>query len=139
METLVSSPFLVFGSSKNHSASQISAIRSLTTPNTVHRNRIKILIATRKFQSRVRATGDFSAAVADPAQVELSWQIVVGTIAGFTPFVVAGIEFGKRIVAQRRCQVCGGSGLVLRDKYYSRCPGCGGFLPWQSWRRFFSG
>ncbi|KAI8009332.1 Receptor-like protein kinase [Camellia lanceoleosa] len=58
---------------------------------------------------------------------------------GVTPFVVAGIEFSKRIVAQRKCGVCGGSGLVLRDKYYFRCPGCGGFLPWQSWKRFFSG
>ncbi|KAK6149384.1 hypothetical protein DH2020_016909 [Rehmannia glutinosa] len=52
----------------------------------------------------------------------------------------AGIEFSKRIVAQRKCKVCKGSGLVLRDKkYYFRCPGCGGFLPWQSWRRFFTG
>ncbi|GMH14446.1 hypothetical protein Nepgr_016287 [Nepenthes gracilis] len=42
-------------------------------------------------------------------------------------------------VAQRRCELCGGSGLVLRDKSYFRCPGCGGFLPWQSWKRFFSG
>ncbi|XP_043690812.1 uncharacterized protein LOC122641593 [Telopea speciosissima] len=139
METLLSSSVLVFGSSKNHPASQISANRNPTIPNTLHRNRNKLLISTRKFQSRVQATGDFSAAAVDTAQVELSWQIVVGTIAGVTPFVVAGIEFSKRIVAQRRCQVCGGSGLVLRDKYYFRCPGCGGFLPWQSWRRFFSG
>ncbi|KAF9589117.1 hypothetical protein IFM89_019167, partial [Coptis chinensis] len=28
-------------------------------------------------------------------------------------------------VAQRRCGVCKGSGLVLRDKYYFRCPRCG--------------
>ncbi|KAL6845520.1 hypothetical protein ACP4OV_025015 [Aristida adscensionis] len=31
-----------------------------------------------------------------PAQV--TWQIVVGAVAGTTPFVVAGVEFGKRIV-----------------------------------------
>ncbi|KAL6975224.1 hypothetical protein U1Q18_024019 [Sarracenia purpurea var. burkii] len=84
------------------------------------------------------AINDVSAA-ADPAQVEVTWQIVVGTLAGITPFVVAGIEFSKRIVTQRRCGICGGSGLVLRDKEYFRCPGCGGFLPWQSWKRFFSG
>eukprot|EP00258_Populus_trichocarpa_P020786 XP_024436805.1 uncharacterized protein LOC18103253 isoform X4 [Populus trichocarpa] len=78
-------------------------------------------------------------AAADIAQVEVTWQIIVGAIAGVTPFVVAGIEFSKRIIAQRRCQVCGGSGLVLRDKDYFRCPGCGGFLPWQTWKRFFSG
>ncbi|KAJ4725227.1 putative Transmembrane protein [Melia azedarach] len=84
------------------------------------------------------AINDVSA-VAHPAQVEVTWQIIVGTIAGVTPFVVAGIEFGKRIIAQRRCEVCGGSGLVLREKDYCKCPGCGGFLPWQSWRRFFTG
>ncbi|KAL0911181.1 hypothetical protein M5K25_019302 [Dendrobium thyrsiflorum] len=73
------------------------------------------------------------------APVEISWQIAVGALAGATPFIVAGIEFGKRIVAQRKCGTCGGSGLVLRDEYYSRCPTCGGFLPWQSWKRFFTG
>ncbi|KAJ1285507.1 hypothetical protein BS78_03G284600 [Paspalum vaginatum] len=72
-----------------------------------------------------------------PAQV--SWQIVVGAAAGVTPFVVAGIEFGKRIIAQKKCEVCGGSGLVMKKDYYVRCQGCGGFLPWQSWRRFFTG
>ncbi|RZC27390.1 hypothetical protein D0Y65_005483 [Glycine soja] len=47
--------------------------------------------------------------------------------AGVTPFVVAGIEFSKRIIAQKRCEVCGGSGLVLREKEkdYLRCPECG--------------
>ncbi|XP_029125765.1 uncharacterized protein LOC109791647 isoform X1 [Cajanus cajan] len=35
--------------------------------------------------------------VLDRAPVEVTWQIVVGTIAGVTPFVVAGIEFSKRI------------------------------------------
>ncbi|KAK4787575.1 hypothetical protein SAY86_011408 [Trapa natans] len=78
-------------------------------------------------------------AAADPGKAEVTWQIVVGAVAGVTPFVVAGIEFSKRIIAQRRCEVCGGSGLVLEEKEYFRCPGCGGFLPWQSWKRFFSG
>ncbi|XP_051125115.1 uncharacterized protein LOC127247329 [Andrographis paniculata] len=85
---------------------------------------------------------DVSSAISsDPAMAaDVSWQIVVGAIAGVTPFVVAGIEFGKRIVAQRNCKTCKGSGLVLRDnKYYFRCPACGGFLPWQSWTRFFTG
>ncbi|OWM81348.1 uncharacterized protein LOC116190389 isoform X2 [Punica granatum] len=78
-------------------------------------------------------------AAADPSRSGVTWQIVVGAIAGVTPFVVAGIEFSKRIIKQRRCEVCGGSGLVLEEKEYFRCPGCGGFLPWQSWKRFFSG
>ncbi|PHU30317.1 hypothetical protein BC332_02410 [Capsicum chinense] len=75
----------------------------------------------------------------DPPQVDITWQIVVGSLAGVTPFVVAGVEFSKRIVKQRKCEVCGGSGLVLKNKFYKRCPSCGGFLPWQSWRRFFTG
>ncbi|CAA7393322.1 unnamed protein product [Spirodela intermedia] len=75
----------------------------------------------------------------DLPPVEISWQITVGALAGITPFVVAGIEFSKRIAAQRSCEVCGGSGLVEVEGLYGRCPGCGGFLPWQSWKRFFTG
>ncbi|XP_044473034.1 uncharacterized protein LOC123201541 isoform X2 [Mangifera indica] len=86
----------------------------------------------------IKAINDISNA-ADPARVEVTWQIIVGSIAGVTPFVVAGIEFSKRIIAQRRCEVCGGSGLILREEDYFKCPGCGGFLPWQSWKRFFTG
>ncbi|XP_073158758.1 uncharacterized protein [Henckelia pumila] len=87
---------------------------------------------------KIRAVTELSVLTSDPAQPD--WQIVIGALAGVTPFVVAGIEFSKRIVAQKKCDVCKGSGLVLRDsKYYFRCPGCGGFLPWQSWRRFFTG
>ncbi|XP_019194317.1 PREDICTED: uncharacterized protein LOC109188202 [Ipomoea nil] len=85
----------------------------------------------------ISAAAITSDAAATP--VEITWQIIVGTIAGVTPFIVAGIEFGKRIVAQRRCTTCGGSGLVLRETDYFRCPTCGGFLPWQSWKRFFTG
>ncbi|CAK9163862.1 unnamed protein product [Ilex paraguariensis] len=98
------------------------------------RNRTNYVTRNRRLTARV------SAVTSDPAQVDLTWQIVIGALAGVTPFVVAGIEFSKRIVAQRRCEVCGGSGLVLRDKkYFFRCPSCGGFLPWQSWKRFFIG
>ncbi|KAL5548560.1 hypothetical protein UlMin_003791 [Ulmus minor] len=87
---------------------------------------------------KVADINDFSAAV-DAAPVNITWEIVVGAIAGVTPFVVAGIEFSKRIIAQKTCEICGGSGLVLKKENYVRCPGCGGFLPWQSWRIFFSG
>ncbi|XP_031490078.1 uncharacterized protein LOC116257450 isoform X2 [Nymphaea colorata] len=88
---------------------------------------------------RILAVGEVAEAASNPVRAEITWQIVVGALAGVTPFMVAGVEFSKRIIAQRRCGVCGGSGLVLREKNYFRCPGCGGFLPWQSWRRFFSG
>ncbi|KAJ6337314.1 hypothetical protein OIU76_007066 [Salix suchowensis] len=79
-----------------------------------------------KTRSKILAIDDHGvSAAADIARGEVTWQIIVGAIAGVTPFVVAGIEFSKRIIAQRRCQECGGSGLVLIDKDYCRCPGCG--------------
>nr|GMC70051.1 uncharacterized protein LOC109188202 [Ipomoea batatas] len=87
----------------------------------------------------VISTAAVTSEAAAAAPVEITWQIIVGAIAGVTPFIVAGIEFGKRIVAQRRCTTCGGSGLILREDDYFRCPTCGGFLPWQSWKRFFTG
>ncbi|CAO2182819.1 unnamed protein product, partial [Urochloa humidicola] len=105
------------------------------------------LLSTRGSVSRVRAVDGASAAAAVAAAADaaplpppqVTWQIVVGAVAGVTPFVVAGVEFSKRIVAQKKCQICGGSGLVMKNDYYVRCQGCGGFLPWQSWRRFFRG
>ncbi len=36
---------------------------------------------------------------------------------------------------QRRCEVCGGSGLVRRGVGQRKCPQCGGFFPWISWRQ----
>ncbi|GAB2230439.1 hypothetical protein Droror1_Dr00014704 [Drosera rotundifolia] len=112
-------------------------------PNPLHPSALVSIRNPRRTKAKkLRAVTDVETAgviVVDPIQAEITWQIVLGTIAGVTPFVVAGIEFSKRIVAQRNCKVCGGSGLVLRGKYYFRCPGCGGFLPWQSWKRFFSG
>ncbi|AED96651.1 transmembrane protein [Arabidopsis thaliana] len=85
------------------------------------------------------ALSELADTVAETGKSEITWQIIVGTIAGIIPFVVAGVEFSKRIIAQKRCEECGGTGLVSRDKKYFRCPECGGFLPWQSWRRFFTG
>ncbi|CAI5475296.1 unnamed protein product, partial [Closterium sp. Yama58-4] len=55
---------------------------------------------------------------------EVTWQIVVGAIAGVIPFIVASIEFGKRIAAQRRCEACQGSGLQLVGRFYRRCSAC---------------
>ncbi|XP_002274080.2 uncharacterized protein LOC100250451 isoform X1 [Vitis vinifera] len=133
--SLSSSHVLAFSSSNICSRSSVS-VPSKSAVSFISRS--NLLRKSRRQTARVSVVNDVSA-VADPAQVEVTWQIVVGALAGVTPFIVAGIEFSKRIVAQKRCGVCGGSGLVLRDKYYFRCPGCGGFLPWQSWKRFFSG
>ncbi|KAK7276919.1 hypothetical protein RIF29_18068 [Crotalaria pallida] len=104
---------------------------NISVKNARRRNRVALAVTNDEVNTIIAL---------DPAPVELTWQILAGAIAGVTPFVVAGIEFSKRIIAQRRCEVCGGSGLVLmEEKEYVRCPGCGGFLPWQSWKRFFSG
>lgn len=94
---------------------------------------------TRKVFTARALTMNEAVSVAESISAELSWQTTVGAIAGVTPFIVAGIEFSKRIVAQKRCSVCKGSGLVQKEKYFFRCYNCGGFLPWQSWKRFFSG
>ncbi|GMH14445.1 hypothetical protein Nepgr_016286 [Nepenthes gracilis] len=59
-----------------------------------HRGTSKQWIEGNKF----RVMNDVSAA-ADPSQAQVNWQIVVGALAGVTPFAVAGIEFGKRILS----------------------------------------
>jgi len=33
---------------------------------------------------------------------------------------------------------CSGSGLVQKGRFARKCPECGGFFPWQGWRRFFT-
>ncbi|KAK4369215.1 hypothetical protein RND71_013007 [Anisodus tanguticus] len=96
-----------------------------------------IVLVKRNKQVSKSINANITTLTSDP---DITWQIVVGSLAGVTPFVVAGVEFSKRIMKQRKCEVCGGSGLVLQNKkFYKRCPSCGGFLPWQSWRRFFMG
>ncbi|KAI3828343.1 hypothetical protein L1987_02443 [Smallanthus sonchifolius] len=117
----------------------ISIVPNLPPPigyNSIPRTNRHRFISIR---NRISAVDEVSAVTFDPAAPQITWQIIVGSIAGVTPFVVAGIEFSKRIVAQKKCIECGGSGLVLIEEEYIRCPNCGGFLPWQSWKRFFSG
>ncbi|KAH6768073.1 hypothetical protein C2S51_013409 [Perilla frutescens var. frutescens] len=79
---------------------------SVSTPRLIadHKN-IKPAInavaeSNSRARARTRAVNDGISAVAssDPAQAEVTWQIVVGALAGVAPFVVAGIEFSKRIV-----------------------------------------
>ncbi|KAK9155351.1 hypothetical protein Sjap_002831 [Stephania japonica] len=139
METSFSSAILINRVAKNSFEIGIARVNPNFGPKlSLSRCRNKVLRGSWRNVVGVRAIGE-SMVTADPSQAEITWQVVVGALAGVTPFVVAGIEFSKRIVAQRTCGVCKGSGLVQRDKYYFRCPRCGGFLPWQSWKRFFSG
>ena len=67
-----------------------------------------------------------------------AWQIYYGFAAGLLPFVIAAYEFGKRIIIQRQCELCKGSGLIQKGRYMRKCTSCGGFLPWQSWSQFLT-
>ena len=61
-----------------------------------------------------------------PSPMEPGWEVWVGAVAGVVPFVIASLEFGKRIVIQRRCAVCSGRGLVQRGQRLRKCPVSGG-------------
>ncbi|KAK9904323.1 hypothetical protein WJX75_009132 [Coccomyxa subellipsoidea] len=73
-----------------------------------------------------------------PGPVEVGPEIWLGTIAACIPFVIGSWEFGKRIIIQRRCSRCQGSGLVMKGQFARKCPECGGFFPWQGWWKFFT-
>ncbi|CAN0125719.1 unnamed protein product, partial [Ectocarpus sp. 12 AP-2014] len=70
-------------------------------------------------------------------------KIVIGSAACLAAYAWAAYEFGKRIVTQRACEVCKGSGLVSTSRsgkqlrQPKKCYACGGFLPWESWGKFW--
>ena len=74
---------------------------------------------------------------------DVSKEIYLGAIIATLPFIWATKTFGTRIVVQRECLVCKGSGLVSITKQGStltrprKCWSCGGFLPWLGWKMFF--
>ncbi|EOA12708.1 hypothetical protein CARUB_v10028011mg [Capsella rubella] len=118
--------------------SQVKSTASFVSPGRRRRSH-GLMISNRRLRTTSSALSELAETVAETGKSEITWQIIVGTIAGVIPFVVAGVEFSKRIIAQKKCEECGGTGLVFKNKKYFRCPECGGFLPWQSWRRFFTG
>ncbi|KAF5838292.1 hypothetical protein DUNSADRAFT_3088 [Dunaliella salina] len=77
-----------------------------------------------------------------PSPVEPGWEVYAGFLAGIIPFAIGSWEFGKRIIIQRRCALCSGRGLVPSSrtgtKYLRKCPECGGFFPWISWKMFLT-
>eukprot|EP00798_Chlamydomonas_sp_ICE-L_P023150 gene23150-30355_t len=77
-----------------------------------------------------------------PSPMEVGWELWFGFAAGVFPFIIGASEFTKRIVIQQRCQQCSGTGLVASaregTKYKRKCPQCGGFFPWVSWKQFFA-
>ncbi|GER32428.1 N-acetylmuramic acid 6-phosphate etherase 1 [Striga asiatica] len=83
-----------------------------SNPSTLCKPQVSLKIRSGS-RAAVRAVDDISAITS--SQPQITWQIVVGALAGLSPFVVAGIEFSKRIIEQKKCKVCKGSGLVLRD------------------------
>ena len=91
--------------------------------------------------SRPRARARALANDVDPEAVQ-TWQLWFGFFAGLSPVVIAAWEFWKRARIQRRCARCAGSGLVVVGVGDARrkvkCASCGGFLPFESWSRFFS-
>ena len=66
---------------------------------------------------------------------EVGIEIYAGSVAGLIPIVWATYEFSKRILIQRKCLVCQGSGLTdttrsgNKIKKLRKCWSCGGFLP----------
>ncbi|XP_057529416.1 uncharacterized protein LOC130808000 isoform X1 [Amaranthus tricolor] len=70
---------------------------NLNYPIIINPNKFKS-VKFRKLKMRVEAVDEVSTVILEPAQVQVTWQIIVGTLAGVIPFVVAGIEFSKRIV-----------------------------------------
>ena len=91
-------------------------------------------------EETVQAAGTATKYVPSPMEGP-TWQVYVGAIVGVIPFIIATYEFSKRVIIQRRCRVCNGTGLVLKgtSKYYKKCRACGGFLPWLGWRAFLTG
>ena len=49
------------------------------------------------------------------------WQLYFGFFAGIAPFLIAAYEFGKRILIQRKCALCQGSGLIKKGEYARKC------------------
>lgn len=65
----------------------------------------------------LRATLEPYDAVTPPAPV------IAGAIALAIPFFVAAVLFGERIIRQRNCDTCKGSGLIQEENtFYKRCP-----------------
>ena len=67
----------------------------------------------------------------------VGWQLWVGAAVGAFPWFLGAYEFGKRIVIQRQCERCAGTGLVGGEAP-RKCPECGGFFPWESWQQFLT-
>lgn len=91
---------------------------------------------------------DMTKAVTDVADYvfvppEMTNELYLGAIIATLPFIWASNSFGSRLLVQRDCLVCTGSGLVYVTRQGNpltrarKCWSCGGFLPWLGWKMFF--
>ena len=70
-------------------------------------------------------------------------EIWAGSIIALLPIVYAAVLFTERVLTQRRCLICNGTGLVWTTSQGSqlkkprKCNNCGGMLPWMGWKYFF--
>lgn len=123
-------------SSSSCALARSSALRA-TRPVAVDRRRHRFASHRARTPSLSRALPDD----VDPEAVQ-TWQLWFGFFAGLSPVVIAAYEFGKRVLIQRRCARCAGSGLIVvgagAEARKVKCASCGGFLPWESWSRFLS-
>lgn len=111
------------------------------------------------------ATAATSTAPYVPSPYTPGPEIWLGALLPTLVFALGSWEFGKRILIQRRCAVCAGTGLVevpfanssssspsststsslgpseqQQQQQFRKvkCRACGGFFPWESAEKFFS-
>ena len=65
-----------------------------------------------------------AAAAYVPSPTEPGWEVWVGAAAGAIPFVVAAVEFGKRVVGAAVALLCCAAAVALLHTPGSRCGGC---------------
>ena len=129
------SPSTSSPSTSSTARARASPRSSATRPSATRRRH------ARQSTSRARSRSRALANDVDPEAVQ-TWQLWFGFFAGLSPVVIAAWEFWKRARIQRGCARCAGSGLVVvgvgDEKRKVKCASCGGFLPFESWSRFFS-
>jgi hypothetical protein len=152
--TFVSSLFLLFSLACDAAAESAGLMSSLLrTPTstvattTMDKKRQKLISRLRMMpladvtQESVMPLGTSADYVFVPPEV--GPEIYIGSIIAVLPFIWASKEFGNRIIVQRQCLVCKGSGLVYVTRQGTsltrprKCWSCGGFLPWLGWKMFF--
>ncbi|KAG7538057.1 hypothetical protein ISN44_As13g018800 [Arabidopsis suecica] len=77
---------------------QIKSTASFVSTGRRRRRSHGLMMRSNRRLRTTSALSELTDTVAETGNSEITWQIIVGTIAGIIPFVVAGFEFSKRIV-----------------------------------------